>query len=77
MIRKYALFSQNKPRAHMSLITLAMLCSVTCMVLLLSQEENSLVLEDTLILIIGLLTPALPLIIFAKAAEYRRKYLRD
>jgi len=69
MIRKYALFSQNNPKKHIILVALMLLSVIASMLLLLSEEK--------FIFTLGLIIPIGPLVIFAKASDYRQKYLHD
>lgn len=69
MIRKYALFSQNNPKKHIIFVALMVLSIIASMILLLSEEN--------LIFTLGLIIPICPLVIFAKASDYRTKYLHD
>jgi len=69
MIRKYALFSQKNKKTHTSIVAFAVLITIANMFLLLSEER--------IIFSLGLVIPIFPLIIFAKASDYKTKYLHD
>ncbi|OLQ81656.1 hypothetical protein BIT28_25760 [Photobacterium proteolyticum] len=69
MIRSYALFSQKYKKSHYFIVSALLLAIVGSIIMLLSEEK--------IIFSIGLVLPALPFIIIARASDYKRKYLND
>ncbi|NBI51809.1 hypothetical protein EIZ48_04375 [Photobacterium alginatilyticum] len=69
MIRSYALFSQKYKKSHCFIVSALLLTIVVSIILLLSEEK--------IIFLLGLIIPVFPLIIIARASEYKRKYLND
>ncbi|MCW8330168.1 hypothetical protein MD588_15265 [Photobacterium sp. SDRW27] len=67
MIRMYAQFAFNNPKLHfLNLCLLAMVIMVSTYQVLANEE---------LVFSIGLLLPVVPFFVFAKASDYKRKYL--
>ncbi len=69
MIRLYAQFSQKNPAIHC--------VNLGVMFLLVLLSTYQLLANEQLEYAIGLMAPILPMFIFAKASDYRRKYLHD
>ncbi|RWX56192.1 hypothetical protein EDI28_07865 [Photobacterium chitinilyticum] len=69
MVIKYARFSQKHPKTHVTFVALMVLSIIVSMALLLLQEK--------LIFTFGLLIAIFPLVLFAKASDYRKKYLHN
>ncbi len=69
MIRLYAQFSKNNPAMHWMI-----LCGLFLLVMLSTYQ---LLANEELVYGFGLMVPVLPMFVFAKASDYRRKYLHD
>lgn len=67
MIRRYAQYSFNNPKLHwLTLVILAVILMISTYQLLENQQ---------LVYAFGLLIPVAPMFVFAKASDYKRKYL--
>lgn len=69
MIRSYAYFSASHRMAHLYLILMTFAVFVFSAWSLLSNEN--------LVYAAGVVGPVVPLILFAKASDYRRAYVHD
>ncbi|GAB3519352.1 hypothetical protein GCM10027342_12260 [Photobacterium alginatilyticum] len=67
MIRQYAVFSKTYPRVHWFIVAMLVLVHVISSYFILESNE--------LIFAWGVCLPALPILFFAIASSYKKKYL--